>query len=268
MRRRQRSWTGESGTGSADKLSDAARAPSSPLAPRVQLASLVPASQTPGVSTSIGAPTLVLVPTTLELARLEDLGGLGPTAIVAPCGFGAVAAAARTAELLERLTPARVILVGIAGAYDVKRDPLGSALEFGAVAITGIGVGEGRAHVPPPELGFPQWPATEHPPRSAVFDRLELELRAGPLLLTTCAASASHEEARERSKRFPEARAEDMEGFSVALACSIAGVPLSIVRGISNAVGDRVSEHWSIPRALAGARELTLRVLARGRGDA
>lgn len=215
---------------------------------------------------SIGAPTLILVPTSLELARLEDLGGLGPMAIVAPCGFGAIAAAARTAELLGRLTPARVILVGIAGAYDVQRDPVGSAMEFGAVAVTGIGVGFGRDHVPPQALGFPQWPATEHPARAAVFDRLELDSRSGPLLLSTCAASASVEEARERRERFPQARAEDMEGFSVALACSLAGVPLSIVRGISNSVGDRVSEHWSLPRALAAARELALRVLARRAG--
>ena len=220
------------------------------------------------VKTNPGAPTLVLVPTALELARLEDLGGLGSTAIVAPCGFGVIAAAARTAELLSRLTPSRVILVGIAGAYDLSRDPLGSALEFAMVSVTGVGVGEGAAHLPPPELGFPQWPASLHPARAAVFDRLELELRDGPLLLTTCAASASPAEARERRTRFPDARAEDMEGFAVAMACSLAGVPLSIVRGISNAVGDRTSEHWSIPRALAGARELCLSVLARGGGVA
>jgi futalosine hydrolase len=217
---------------------------------------------------------LVLVPTALELARLQDLGGLGPGALVTPCGFGAIAAAARTAELIARLTPARVILVGIAGAFDVLRDPPGSALEFGAVAVTGVGVGYGKDHLPPPALGFPQWPASDHPAHPAVFDRLELawDARArgnvGPLLLTCCAASASPEEARERSRRFPEARAEDMEGFAVALACSVAGVPLTVVRGISNAVGDRVSEHWTIPRALASARELALSVLARGGGGA
>lgn len=225
------------------------------------------------MSPPLGAPTLILVPTALERARLQDLGGLGSGALLSTCGFGPIAAAACTAELLARLTPARVILVGIAGAYDVVRDPPGSALEFGAVAVTGVGVGSGKDHLPPPALGFPQWPESEHPAHPAVFDRLELAFdarahRPGPLLLTTCAASASPEEARERSRRFPEARAEDMEGFAVALACSVAGVPLTIVRGISNAVGDRVSEHWTIPRALASARELALSVLARGGGDA
>ena len=212
---------------------------------------------------ALGSPTLILVPTGLELARLEDLGGFENQGLVSTCGFGPVAAAARTAELVARLTPARVLLVGIAGAYDCAKDPVGSALEFGSVAIHGVGVGEAAAHLPPPSLGFPQWPATEFPPRAAVFDRLELERREGPLLLTTCAASADAAECAERRRRFPEARAEDMEGFAVALACGQAGVPISIVRGISNAVGDRAREHWSIPRALAAARELALAVLAR-----
>ena len=218
------------------------------------------------MSTHKGAPTLVLVPTELELARLLDLGGLGPTVLIERCGFGPIAAGARTAELLARLAPTRVILVGIAGAFDIERDPLGSALEFGSVAVTGIGVGAGAEHIPPPALGFPQWPAGDPPSRAAVFDQLDLERRDGPLLLTTCAASANAAEARERRARFPTARAEDMEGFAVALACSLADVPCNIVRGISNAVGDRVKEHWSIPRALRGALELARVVVARHEG--
>lgn len=219
------------------------------------------------MSPSLGSPPLVLVPTALELARLEDLGGFGSQALVALCGFGPVASAARTAELVARLSPSRIVLVGIAGAYDASLDPIGSALEFGAVAIHGIGVGEGAQHLPPPALGFPQWPAGEHPLRPAVFDRLELAPGGGALLLTTCAASASAEEAGERKRRFPEARAEDMEGFAVAFAARLGGVPTTIVRGISNQVGDRARERWSIPRALASARELALCVLAREAGS-
>ena len=232
----------------------------------LQLALPASGLQTLCVSSSIGAPTLVLVPTSLEWARLEDLGGLGPTAMIALCGFGPIAAGTRAADLLARLTPARVLLIGIAGAYDIERDPLGSALEFGAVAVTGVGVGGGRAHLAPQAVGLPQWPASEQPPRAAVYDQLELDLRHGPLLLSTCAASASPDEARERRERFPQARAEDMEGFGVALACSLAGVRLSIVRGISNCVGDRASEHWAIAGALSAAREQALRVLARRTG--
>jgi futalosine hydrolase len=56
-----------------------------------------------------------------------------------------------------------------------------------------------------------------------------------------------------------------MEGFAVATACAMAGVPVRIVRGISNRVGDREPEHWNIPLALSAARRLALDVLADAR---
>ena len=56
--------------------------------------------------------------------------------------------------------------------------------------------------------------------------------------------------------------AEDMEGFGVALACRLGGVPLGIVRGISNDAGDRDKSRWQIPAALTAAAELALRILA------
>jgi len=210
-----------------------------------------------------GKPTLVLVPTELELRRLEDQGGLlASHGIVRVCGFGPIAAAARCSRMLAQLTPARVLLVGIAGAYDVERDPIGCALEFSSVAIDGIGAGEGRELVPPAALGFPQWPGSPGAP--AVEERLPLARApsgdAG-LLLTTCAASAARAQVVARLERFPGARAEDMEGFGVACACRLAGVPLRIVRGISNRVGDRDAKHWSLPRALASARLAALALL-------
>ena len=52
-----------------------------------------------------------------------------------------------------------------------------------------------------------------------------------------------------------------MEGFAVALACRLAGVPLLIVRGISNTAGDRDTIRWQIEAALAAAAHLTLRIL-------
>jgi nucleoside phosphorylase len=53
-----------------------------------------------------------------------------------------------------------------------------------------------------------------------------------------------------------------MEGFGVALACALERVPLAIVRGISNLVGDREPARWRIPAALAAARRLGLECLA------
>ena len=226
---------------------------------------------------SPGSATLLLIPTELERRRFLDRGGLPRgLAQVECCGFGPVAAAARTAQLCRALRPARVLLVGIAGAYDVRTHPVGQAFEFDGVAIDGVGVGRGEGFIAPPELGFPQWPGSgsdEGRGVAPIYDRLELSAAgdargatAGPaapprLLLTTCAASASPAEAAERRARFPEAVAEDMEGFAVATACALAGVQLRIVRGISNLVGDRDPATWRIPAALEAARKLAVELL-------
>lgn len=212
---------------------------------------------------SLGSPTLVLVPTELERARLADLGGFGVgAALVDLAGFGVAASGARTAERLAVLRPARVLLVGIAGTYDAERAPVGSALAFGRVVVDGIGVGTGRDYVPPPKLGFPQWPkaGVEAQP---IFDELALAWPSEALLVTTAAASANPSEAAWRRERFPAAIGEDMEGFAVALACALAGVPVAIVRGFSNVVGDRESRNWRIPSALSAARKVALEVLER-----
>jgi futalosine hydrolase len=229
---------------------------------------------TGGTGAPAGSGTLVVVPTELERRRLLDRGPLPPgLAQLECCGFGPVAAAARTAELCARLRPAHLVLVGIAGAYDPERHPPGSAIDFGAVAIDGVGVGRGAGFLAPPALGFPQWPgsggrgARDVPP---IHDRLELEPQPGasdrqrPLLLTTCAASADEDEAAERRARFPEAVAEDMEGFAVATAGVLAGARVSIVRGISNRVGDREAGNWRVPAALSAARRLLVELLERG----
>ncbi|MBK7643731.1 MAG: futalosine hydrolase [Planctomycetes bacterium] len=199
--------------------------------------------------------TLLLVPTELELARLADQGGFPLfEGRVELCGFGPVAAAARTAQLLARHAPQRVLLVGIAGSFAPERLPVGSATSFAAAAIEGLGSGS----------GFPQWPAREG--LAAIHDRLALTPATGQapaqLLLTTYAASDSAAQVEHRLRLYPEAAAEDMEGFAVAFACALAGVPCSIVRGISNTVGDRDARNWRIPAALAAARALALAELA------
>ncbi len=84
----------------------------------------------------------------------------------------------------------------------------------------------------------------------------------GNKLVTVCAASANSHEAKMRLARHPSAIAEDMEGFGVAMACKLAGVPVQIVRGISNQVGDRDKRNWNIPAALEAASELVITLIS------
>ncbi len=216
------------------------------------------------------ASTLILIPTELELDRIRDQGGLPPElGRIEICGFGPIAAAARTTQLLARHRPERCLLIGSAGAFDIDLHPPGSAVSFGSVAIEGVGVGAGARCVGPPRLGFPQWPAHDET-GDAIHEELALSSETESdveLLLTTCAASDGPELARERRKRFPRASAEDMEGFGVALACRLQATDLAIVRGISNEVGNRDSSHWRIPQALAAAQRRALELLEEPWGE-
>jgi futalosine hydrolase len=180
------------------------------------------------------------------------------------CGFGPIAAAARTGALLSRYKPERVILVGIAGSY-TDRLKIGSAHRFDSVACDGVGVGIGKDFQCASELGWYQFNGDETEPRVADVVRLDSAyvdgIPSSGMAVTCCAASANRTEAQWRRSRFPVAVAEEMEGFAVALACSLARTPVQIVRGISNRVGDRDHKNWMIDQALAAATDFAQRLI-------
>jgi futalosine hydrolase len=207
-----------------------------------------------------GVETLVLVPT--ELERTQLVPHLTDVTLEV-CGFGPLAAAARVGALLAATRARRVLLVGIAGSYDEQRAPLASAHLFTRVALDGLGVQTPRGFLGPRELGFAQVPAQGA--RAAVFDELALAApRDTPaaLLVTAPTASGSPEERAARVSRRPAALAEDMEAFGVALAAREFDVPCAVVRGISNAVGDRRFADWRVADALASAAKLARAALA------
>jgi futalosine hydrolase len=78
---------------------------------------------------------LLLVPTAGERRIVERVMGLGDSGQVRIelCGFGPIAAAARTAHLVATCKPASVTLVGIAGTLD-DRLSIGHAHQFDEVA--------------------------------------------------------------------------------------------------------------------------------------
>ena len=186
---------------------------------------------------------LVLVPTELESGLLFPDG---PPAPLAVCGFGLAAAGAGAAHAIsEHRTAAEdgVVLVGAAGTYDTARHPIGTAITAGSVRCDGIGAGSGDAHRSAAELGFASADA--------------IALGPGPEILSVAAAAGSAEEAAGRHARYPAAAGEEMEGYAVAVAAWLFGVNLTIVRGISNAAGDRDRGAWRMEEALARAAALT-----------
>mgnify|MGYP002629007788 CR=1 FL=1 len=220
---------------------------------------------------------LILVPTPTELRvleprlqlRVQQVGGT-----LHLCGFGPVAAAARTSQLIAELTPATIILVGIAGAIgDSLR--VGSATVFDEVACFGIGAGSGGDFKTAGDLGWSQWNsglAAGGEDRSTIGDVVTLlpaqaglsidEHATRRQLLTCCSASASLDDVALKTRHFPNAIAEDMEAFGVAMAASLMDVPVQVVRGISNNAGDRRLSHWKINDALEAAADVVLNLIA------
>jgi futalosine hydrolase len=204
--------------------------------------------------------TLVLVPTELERAQLERHFEGHTLECV---GFGPIAAAARAAALIAATRARRVLLIGIAGSYDRSAQPIGTAHLFTSVVLDGLGVHTSTGFKGPRELGFAQVPARGT--HAAVFDVLALAAPQGTrpaLLLTAPTASGDATECAARLERRPHALAEDMEAFGVALAAREFDVPCAVVRGISNAVGDRRFATWRVADALASAAELARATLA------
>lgn len=196
------------------------------------------------------------------------------------CGLGVVAAAARSAALIERLRPSRIVLAGIAGALD-ETLAIGTAYEFRRVWVDGLGAGSADRgsesnYLSIGEMGWAQWPGDEMTPR--VGDVISLDMPppddgrnafdkfASLGLLTVCAASGDRRQSERRRQYYPEAAAEDMEGFGVAMSCVLAGVPLRIIRGISNVAGNRNASQWKIGDALTAVAERLGTLLAEDRG--
>jgi len=163
-------------------------------------------------------------------------------------GVGPIAAAAGTADAIARLTPRRVLVCGIAGTYTPDELPVASACGFHSVRIDGIGAGRGPERLSLAAMGL------------APDDRTLLAAPAGSAgahdLLTVCSAASDATMAAERYERFA-CVAEDMETYACAAACAQAGVPMAVVRGISNVAGDRDHARWKVDAALDAALELT-----------
>lgn len=213
--------------------------------------------------------TLVLVPTQLELELLKEFA---PARLakcdVSVCGFGPVASAMESASILASNSVERLFLVGIAGSYDLDRLPVGSVIsDFDQVECDGVGAGASESIQLPSEMNLPICQIEG----SDVFESLPLKhqaqdsekkMDAQSNLLTVCRASGDEAEADSRRQRFPNAVAEDMEGFAVALAAARWQIPITIIRGISNRAGDRDQSHWEIRPAMQAAADCLTEVLA------
>ena len=217
-------------------------------------------------------PCLLLSPTQVELTGILSHLGKGSLKGTSTnvCGFGPIAAAARTSLLIARHQPEVVLLAGIAGSLD-PQCIVGDAYRFHCVRSYGVGVGDGKQFQSAEQIGWKHLQANGDDIPQGIGDVIRGSNESSELdshsvmtkeLLSVCAASSSEADVKIKQRSCPEAVAEDMEGFAVAAACVMNNVRWIIVRGISNYAGDRAYRNWQIEKALKNTSKYIERILA------
>jgi futalosine hydrolase len=192
----------------------------------------------------------------------------GKDVIYTISGMGKTNAAHKATVLLERFSPRVVILFGVGGAYP------SSGLRIGDVAIAEKEVygdegvltpdgfrGTDFIGIPLLKIGrkryFNEFPLS--PPRLPLMSRKNFEIRSGTFV-TVSSCTGTMNRAKELERMFG-AVCENMEGAAVAHVCSMYGVPLIEMRGISNVVEDRDKSKWNLILASEHCQKVVMELL-------
>lgn len=180
-----------------------------------------------------------------------ELHRAGPYDVLAG-GAGPAAAAASAAFALASDRYDLVISAGIGGGF-ARVAPVGSLVVAGRIGAADLGAETPAGFVPVTELGFGRvW---HFPPRSLVKAAVAATGAVTGDVLTVSTVTGSAERAAALLAAHPGAVAEAMEGFGVAEAAALTGVPVLEIRAVSNAVGPRDRDAWRIGDALAALTE-------------
>ena len=158
-------------------------------------------------------------------------GKIGRHSVIASkCGIGKVNSALRTHIIIEKFHPDLVLNSGVAGGADLSME-IGTVLVADSIAYHDVWCGPGTD--PGQADGCPLY-------FEAYKEVVGIE---------------------EIKGKFPQALAVDMESASIAQACHMAGVPVAVIRVVSDTPGsgDNISQYknfWS------EAPEKTFRVIS------
>ncbi|MEO3815716.1 futalosine hydrolase [Plantactinospora sp. B24E8] len=197
----------------------------------------------------------ILVVTAVEAeAEAVRAGLVGDSVTVAAVGVGPAVAAAGTARLVALAeaagTPYRaVVSAGIGGGFPGRAPVGGTVLATRSVAAD-LGAESPDGFLPLDELGFG---ATTAPADPALFELLRtcLPYAVTGTVLTLGTVTGTATTTAALLGRYPDAVAEAMEGYGVAVAAGAAGLPFVEVRTISNPIGPRDRAAWRIGDAFA-----------------
>ncbi|GIJ08192.1 hypothetical protein Van01_14060 [Micromonospora andamanensis] len=192
-------------------------------------------------------------------AEAIQAGLADPTVAVLPVGVGPAVAGAATARLLALAEMAgrpyrAVVSAGVAGGFARRVAVGGTVLGTRAIAAD-LGAESPDGFIPIDELGMPAellGGGTAVDADATLLAALRVALPAatvGPVL-TVSTVTGTTTGTDELIRRHPDAVAEAMEGYGVAVAASQAGVPFVELRTISNPIGPRDRDAWRLRDAL------------------
>lgn len=175
----------------------------------------------------------------------------GPLDVLAG-GAGPAAAAASAAYALAAGGYGLVVSAGIGGGF-AGVAPVGSLVVASEIVAADLGADTPDGFLPVTALGFGR---DRFVPPPALVRETAATTGARPGdVLTVSTVTGSADRATALLAAHPGAVAEAMEGFGVAEAAGLRGVPVLEIRAVSNAVGPRDRDAWRIGDALSALTE-------------
>ena len=189
-------------------------------------------------------PLLVVTAVAAEAEAVR--AGAGPAhVVVEPVGVGPAAAAAGTARLLASGSYRAVVSAGIAGGFP-GRAPVGATVIGTRSIAADLGAETPDGFLTVDELGFGSSVRPADPVLvKALAGALPQAIVGDVVTLSTVTGTTATAERLATS--YPQAVAEAMEGYGVAVAA--AGLPFVELRTISNPVGPRDRAAWRLKEA-------------------
>lgn len=202
-----------------------------------------------------GLLVLTAVPAEAEAVRA---GLTDPTVTVRAIGVGPAVAGATTARLLALAEAAgrpyrAVVSAGIAGGF-AGRAPVGGTVLASRSVAADLGAESPTGFIPVDELGMPAellGGGTTIDTDPALLGALRAALPAAVVgaVLTVSTVTGTAASTTTLADRHPDAVAEAMEGYAVAVAAAQAGIPFAELRTVSNPIGPRDRDGWRMREA-------------------
>jgi futalosine hydrolase len=206
---------------------------------------------------------LVVTAVPAEAAALRA-GLTEPTVTVVPVGVGPAVAGAATARLLALAEAAgrpyrAVVSAGIAGGF-AGRVAVGGTVPATRSVAADLGAESPEGFIPVDELGMPAellGGGVTVPADPGLLAALRTALPAATVgaVLTVSTVTGTAASTEALAERHPDAVAEAMEGYGVAVAAAQAGLPFAELRTVSNPIGPRDRGAWRMKEAFAALTE-------------